>query len=424
MRRESEGDPDQDGELVGELLQELEEENNHFHFVPLEPESPVGVAGPGPSTQAHRDRLAERQLGGNVRTLDDGDLLLFEVEHQSEGAVVRMDQSLHDWWRLAHHISFDVPMDGSSSPPRNIYAPFASEMDWRVAEWVVKNNVGHNSFDRFLQIPGVIEKLGLSYHNVRGLHKCVDSIRPKAGDWKVRCLRFKDCPDEEFILRHRNILDVIKSLWGDPLLAQHLVYRPKSIFKDAEKKQRTYSEMWSSKWWQFMQQVCVLLAYLPVEKLNKDGLAKREASGCYQRLFHEAMRHVVSLLVAAGKDGVEMASADGEVRRVHPILASYVADFPKQCMVTCSKYGTCPKCHVDADHLSDAKPSSRCTNAWTLEVMQEARASSTSSAQYFKSCMDEEVSGYTYHPFWDELPFCDIHFAITPDVLHQLYQEC
>ncbi|KAE9386873.1 hypothetical protein BT96DRAFT_960497 [Gymnopus androsaceus JB14] len=36
--------------------------------------------------------------------------------------------------------------------------------------------------------------------------------------------------------------------------------------------------------------------------------------------------------------------------------------------------------------------------------------------------MDEEVSGYTYHLFWDELPFCDIHFAITPDVLHQLYQ--
>lgn len=36
--------------------------------------------------------------------------------------------------------------------------------------------------------------------------------------------------------------------------------------------------------------------------------------------------------------------------------------------------------------------------------------------------MVNEVSGYTYRPFWDQLPFCDIHFAITPDVLHQLYQ--
>lgn len=134
------------------------------------------------------------------------------------------------------------------------------------------------------------------------------------------------------------------------------------------------------------------------------------------------MRHIVSPLVVAGKDGVEMASANGEVRRVHPILASYVADFPEQCMVTCSKYGTCPKCQVDAEHLSDSQPSPRRTNAWTLQVMQEARLSSASSAQYFKSCMDNEVSGYTYRPFWDELPFCDIHLSITPDVLHQLYQ--
>lgn len=170
------------------------------------------------------------------------------------------------------------------------------------------------------------------------------------------------------------------------------------------------------------QQACVLLAYLPVEKLNKDGLAKREASGRYQRLFHDAMRHIVSPLVGAGKDGVEMASADGAIRSVHPILASYVADFPEQCMVTCCKYGTCPKCRVDADHLSDGTPSLRRTNAWTLQVMRDARESSSSTAQYFKACMDKEVSGYTYRPFWDQLPFCDIHFAITPDVLHQLYQ--
>ncbi|KAJ3728260.1 hypothetical protein C8R42DRAFT_571707 [Lentinula raphanica] len=36
--------------------------------------------------------------------------------------------------------------------------------------------------------------------------------------------------------------------------------------------------------------------------------------------------------------------------------------------------------------------------------------------------MRKEVSGYTFRPFWDDLPFTDIHFSITPDVLHQLYQ--
>jgi hypothetical protein len=170
------------------------------------------------------------------------------------------------------------------------------------------------------------------------------------------------------------------------------------------------------------QQACVLLAYLPVEKLNKDKLIQREATGRYHRLFHEAMRQVLAPLITAGRDGVEMASADGEVRRVHPILACYVADFPEQCLVTCSKYGTCPKCRVPSDGLGDKGPFEQRTQMWTLNVMKEARESFTSSAQYFESCMKANVSGYVYRPFWDELPFTDIHLSITPDVLHQLYQ--
>ncbi|KAE9394162.1 hypothetical protein BT96DRAFT_958870 [Gymnopus androsaceus JB14] len=254
-------------------------------------------------------------------------------------------------------------------------------------------------------------------------------------------------PDEEFVLHHRNILEVIKSLWGDLSLAKHLVYRPKAIFLDETKKQRSYSEMWTGKWWSFTQdklpkgatvapliiatdktqltqfsgnkqaypiyltlgniprslrrkpsqEACILLAYLPVDKISKEGLTKCKHSGRYQRLFHNAMS-------------------------VHPILACYVADYPEQCMVTCSRYGTCPKCRATADELSNSSPASCRSAAWTLGIMKHAKVSSTSNAQYFQACMREEVSGYVYRPFWDDLPFLDIHFSITPDVLHQLYQ--
>ncbi|KAE9389231.1 hypothetical protein BT96DRAFT_947028 [Gymnopus androsaceus JB14] len=430
MQMEDEGDPEATDEQVGELLQEHEEENNFFHFVQLNPE---------PET--------------------------VEVEHATGGTVIRMEQSLHDRWHHAHNLPIeDEPMEGPSAKA-HLFAPFASEMDWRIAESVVKDNIGHNSFDCLLQIPGVQEKLGLSFSNIARLHKAVDAIQPCAGAWKDR-------PDKEFILCHRNILDVIKSLWGDPLLAEHLVYCPKSIFQDAQKKKRSYSEMWTGKWWQFTQnklpkgatvapliiatdktqltqflgskqaylvyltlgnipqglwrkpsqQACVLLAYLPVDKISKEGLNKCEHSAHYQRLFHEAMRHIVAPLVEAGKTGIEMASADGAVHRVHPILASYIADFPEQCMVTCSKYGTCPKCQVTADHLGDPSSASPRSNAWTLGVMQTARETSSSPAEYFKACMKDEVSGYVHRPFWDDLPFADINFSITPDVLHQLYQ--
>ncbi|KAF9470504.1 hypothetical protein BDN70DRAFT_762707, partial [Pholiota conissans] len=37
----------------------------------------------------------------------------------------------------------------------NPFAPFSSELDWRIAQWVVKDGIGHNSFNRLLEIPGV-----------------------------------------------------------------------------------------------------------------------------------------------------------------------------------------------------------------------------------------------------------------------------
>lgn len=35
------------------------------------------------------------------------------------------------------------------------FAPFSSELDWKIAEWAVKDSIGHNSLDRLLAIPGV-----------------------------------------------------------------------------------------------------------------------------------------------------------------------------------------------------------------------------------------------------------------------------
>ncbi|KAF9465843.1 hypothetical protein BDZ94DRAFT_1148548, partial [Collybia nuda] len=37
--------------------------------------------------------------------------------------------------------------------------------------------------------------------------------------------------------------------------------------------------------------------------------------------------------------------------------------------------------------------------------------------------MEHEVSGSLNSPFWVELPYADVHLSMTPDVLHQLYQE-
>ncbi|KAJ3834162.1 hypothetical protein F5878DRAFT_516995, partial [Lentinula raphanica] len=97
---------------------------------------------------------------------------------------------------------------------------------------------------------------------------------------------------------------------------------------------------------------CILIAYLPADKFVKDGLTKTQLKLRNYQLFHRAMSIVLDSLKVAGNPkgpGVEMTGGDGAVRRVYPVLACYIADYPEQCLVTCTKYGTCPKCRRTSD---------------------------------------------------------------------------
>lgn len=167
---------------------------------------------------------------------------------------------------------------------------------------------------------------------------------------------------------------------------------------------------------------CVLIGYLSVDKISRIGLTAQEQRARNQRLFHESMRMITAPLLEAGKSGVDMVGGDGCVRRVHPILASYVADYPEQCLVSCSKYGTCPKCQCPVDKLQESQHFPSRTQQWTLSVIDDAKKSTATTQQFHKHCMDKDVSGSVHTPFWEGLPHTDIHLAITPDVLHQLYQ--
>jgi hypothetical protein len=159
-----------------------------------------------------------------------------------------------------------------------------------------------------------------------------------------------------------------------------------------------------------------------VDKISRLKLTEQEHRARNQRMFHESMRIIMAPLMEAGKSGIPMTGGDGCERRVYPILAAYVADFPEQCLVSCSKYGTCPKCQCPADKLQDPNPSPPRTQKWTSDIISNAKSTAKTTSQFYHMCMDNDVSGSVYKPFWDGLPHTDIHIAITPDVLHQIYQ--
>lgn len=152
----------------------------------------------------------------------------------------------------------------------------------------------------------------------------------------------------------------------------------------------------------------------PVDRDQSELKTRRE------RLFHECMRRILSPLVQAGRDGVEMFTGDGKVMKVHPIVACYPADYPEQIMISCSKSGTCPKCRVPHKKLGDPAASEARTPSWTLSVIRDAKLTTATHDQFSTKCMAQDVDGSVYSPFWKDLPFLDIHLSLTSDVLHQL----
>jgi hypothetical protein len=93
------------------------------------------------------------------------------------------------------------------------------------------------------------------------------------------------------------------------------------------------------------QRATILIGYLPVEDFKSvvDLAERKRLKG---ELVHRAMEILLEPLKRAGAEGVVMKCVDGGERRVYPILASYVADFPEQCLMACTSQSRCPMCTV------------------------------------------------------------------------------
>jgi hypothetical protein len=164
-----------------------------------------------------------------------------------------------------------------------------------------------------------------------------------------------------------------------------------------------------------------LVGYLPTSALGDTELDETSARlGCF-RLFHKAMDTIFAPLKAVARHGLELTSADGAVRRGHPVLACYPADYPEQSLVTCTRYNvTCPKCDISPGNFGNGKlgtPREQNDTLWKIHQAAEERSKTRMNAK-----LKSEGLNYIPHPFWENWYLSDIHLAITPDILHQLYQ--
>ncbi|KAG1724899.1 uncharacterized protein EDB91DRAFT_1239927 [Suillus paluster] len=133
----------------------------------------------------------------------------------------------------------------------------------------------------------------------------------------------------------------------------------------------------------------ILIGYLPAGKLN--CFTPDACSLAGYRLFHHCLALLLHPLITAGQDSIEMVCADSQIFCVHPILATYVANFPEQCLVSCCKENHCPKCLVAGNERCDRLNSVMCDPESTNEILKRRK---------------------------NDMPHCNIFLAFTPNLLH------
>lgn len=111
-----------------------------------------------------------------------------------------------------------------------------------------------------------------------------------------------------------------------------------------------------------------------------------------------------------------MVCADGCVRKVHPILAAYIADHPEQCLIVNVKENHCPRGTVKPDERGDP------SECFLRHVGDTLEALHLHQQGFNPAKFEQEGLRPVYEPFWSDLPHCDIFSCITPDILHQLHK--
>ncbi|KAI0681780.1 hypothetical protein BC835DRAFT_1409671 [Cytidiella melzeri] len=332
-----------------------------------------------------------------------------------------------------------------------VWGSFDSEEDWELVKWLV-TNVGHAQAESFLKL-GIIQRAGPAYTNKSKLYQAVDAL-PSGPGWKCQELvQTGDLVDAEgrpltksLELWFRDPIDCVRELLGNPMFKNLLAYAPERVYRDSQGRVRHIDETWTANWWWEVQQrlppgstvvpvilssdktrlsqFCgdksawpvyltignlakdarrspsmhgtILIGYIPVRKF--DCFSEQKRSLARYQAFHAAMKVILDSMVHAGKEGIFATCADQQVRRVHPILAAYVADYPEQCLVVGCMENRCP--------IGQIAPQNRGSHQFCA----------------LRQRFDNLGLRAIHNPFWRDLPYADVFRAFTPDLLHQLHK--
>ncbi|KAG9105151.1 hypothetical protein FRC07_009563, partial [Ceratobasidium sp. 392] len=290
---------------------------------------------------------------------------------------------------------------------------------------------------------------------------------PQGPKWSTAEVSVGEGEDERTYTVHlRDILAVIRQLIGARRFKRCMRYAPERHWTSRDRTRRVYDEMWSGDWWWRMQylignengtvvplivatdattlannpqgdkahpvylsignisksircrptkRAMILVGYLPVDSFKDivDNETRRRYRG---ELLHRSLARVFEPLKTASEEGELAWCADGYLRHVYPVIASWVADWPEQNDIAGTTQSGCPKC------MSKWKTRSQGGRSALLREQNETLKALRAYKETRRPKALKPLRLRGVMPFWAEIPNVEIATCLAPDLLHQLYK--
>ena len=149
---------------------------------------------------------------------------------------------------------------------QDLWKPFRSGYEFKLARWMVDANLSKKSIDRFFNKglartpppvnPGKAD--GVCYTSAYTFSKLLDDLDPDLNihSWKPKAVEYVGTGLVEF--RYCGIEAMIRSIFKQPSHEPYMVYKPIKEYDGPDKRYRLFSGLHTGDWWWRMQ-VCSFL---------------------------------------------------------------------------------------------------------------------------------------------------------------------
>ncbi|KZT54933.1 hypothetical protein CALCODRAFT_423663, partial [Calocera cornea HHB12733] len=112
------------------------------------------------------------------------------------------------------------------------YGAFLTAQEWELAKWFRTSGISNTKLDALLDT-ALRNREGATFHNSRSLFQLVDSL-PQPPSWI--CKRYSiessipESPPQQVEMFHRDPIEVVRELLGNPLFANDMKYTPRRVY--------------------------------------------------------------------------------------------------------------------------------------------------------------------------------------------------